>query len=352
MKTLIVEINYSEVDQYNHYKQGGKRISPNHLLYNTKQSNSILDLSNVAKSIAASHSVSPSSLLFHYAVDPFNLHLRNITNPDNLDLVVTCADLHHGHMPLTRIVPYLTSVQARAAIVPYNPAIANLLNTYFIPTIPRTFDDGTTLPFSGPSQWIDRSNTLLHCGSLSQWHPRRTELVAMLANYPAFCQYNGVYSSIWDRQCNSMFTLNIPLSIDRNLRFWQLLLSGSLMFMSAIPRGQFCDLPFSRDDLHLDKYFVTFKTYDELIEKHSYYSNHMRESEDIASRGFHFANSYLRKGLFDEDYIHKAYAASSQRPRTPLSLVDASDLLSQLDKYLSRKRMARWDNVLYYESSN
>ena len=346
MKSLIIEIDFSEVAQYNYYQQGQGRILHNRLCYKAKQSNSILVLSNVAKSISVSHSVSASSLLFHYAVDPFNLHLRNISNPDNFDLVVTCSDLHHGQMPLTRIVPYLTSVQARAAIVPYNPSIANLLNKYFIPAIPRTFDDGTTLPFSGPSQWIDRSNTLLHCGSLSQWHPRRTELVARLVNYPAFCQYNGVYSSIWDRQCNSMFTLNIPLSIDRNLRFWQLLLSGSLMFMSAIPRGQFCDLPFSRGDLDADKYFVTFKSYDELIEKHSYYSTHLLESEDIASRGFDFANSYLRKGLLDEDYILEAYAASSQRPRTPLSPDDASDLLSQLDKYLSRKKMACWDNVI------
>lgn len=87
--------------------------------------------------------------------------------------------------------------------------------------------------------------------------------------------------------------LNISIKDDLNMRFFEVLSSGSFLLTNWIPNPIV-----SEND---GKYFATYKTMEEAIDKTKYYLEHEDEREEIAKSGYEwFMNNHTYEHRFKE----------------------------------------------------
>lgn len=79
--------------------------------------------------------------------------------------------------------------------------------------------------------------------------------------------------------CQSKVVFNCSVGNDLNMRFFEVLSSGSFLLTNWIP--ELTSVP----DLIDDKHYVTYRTMKEAIEKTRYYIEHDKEREEIAKAG-------------------------------------------------------------------
>lgn len=82
--------------------------------------------------------------------------------------------------------------------------------------------------------------------------------------------------------CQSRIAFNISIKDDLNMRFFEILSSGSFQLTNWIPILKDMEKEYGLKD---GKHFVTYKTLDEAVEKAKYYIEHEEEREKIALAG-------------------------------------------------------------------
>jgi len=92
---------------------------------------------------------------------------------------------------------------------------------------------------------------------------------------------------------SSKIVVNVPISNDINMRFFEGLCSGALLVTGPISGNGFGDILAK----HPKPFCVVYKTYDDLIDRIDYYLSHDDEREAIAAEGRQFAknNTYLHR---------------------------------------------------------
>ena len=114
-------------------------------------------------------------------------------------------------------------------------------------------------------------------------------------------QYNGSPRQTWEIACRHKFQLNLPLNNDRNCRFWEVLLSGSLLFQQRIPETQFSDLDVSQDEL-----CIPIESVDDLINKYKYFTRNEDEAREFAESASKYAwRIYKDKSYSDLNLISR-----------------------------------------------
>ena len=99
------------------------------------------------------------------------------------------------------------------------------------------------------------------------------------SRHPAYPGRN-LFEDAAKRFCESKICFNISIQDDINMRVFETMMTGSFLLTNWLP---------TLEDLFGDyegKYFVTYKTYNEAVEKARYYLEHDEEREKIALAGY------------------------------------------------------------------
>tara|TARA_B100000674_G_scaffold404317_1_gene350663 strand:+ start:110 stop:1150 length:1041 start_codon:yes stop_codon:yes gene_type:complete len=271
----------SEHDPLNHGDELSVVIDP---------SGEKIDLEEVNNELREKHK--HQNFVYHIQLDPFNIARLNFSNRKRLPLVICLADTHHGHYPLKSLLSLSANLYPLGFIYLFNNRHAILTEKMGVIAKSDSVESGRVLPIVGKRNWLERESKLLHTGSLSTYHKRREDAVNKLrAKESNFEQFNSNYQEYWNKHTNSMFSINISLNGDRNIRFWQSLLAGNLLIQERLDPKQYLDIPNLRPGID----FYEFGSISEAIDIYRKCKENLGESRTTALKASKIAYEYFMK---------------------------------------------------------
>ena len=110
----------------------------------------------------------------------------------------------------------------------------------------------------------------------------------MFKEFPNFFYGQRLFNEASEKYAQSKIALNIAMTDDINMRCYEVLGSKSFLLTNWIP---------TIDELFEDgKHLVTYKTFDEAVEKAKYFIEHDEEREKIAQKGYEWV---MKTGTID-----------------------------------------------------
>lgn len=283
--------------------------------------------------------------ILYFGIDPFtDLKSINLAPFAHCRKVASISDLHHGTRPFTRIFDFLHTNQISGLLIPYNPKYADILSTSGFNVVSRVIDYGYIGPIS-TDLWLHRKNELLHTGRLSSYHEARNIYVNYISRklHSNFIQFNSTPQLTWQKSTGYKYALNLPLSGDRNCRFWEILLSGSLLFQPKLDDSQYSDLTFP-----IRKYIVEFDHVNDLLEKYTYYKNNPLYAQKMAYKACKFAWSmFMNEKISDICLVNLLANRPFGNPFLKNKFDSYSELYNRLDESSKKTYL---DNLLQSRS--
>lgn len=275
------------------FVHAGPRLlnDPNNGLFATSRTPDIALLCNQIRSYGI---IVEAIIVF---VDCFSLlQFRPHSFPSDLSVLAVIGDTHHGRRPITDLAKWLRLEQISKVALKQTVHHGQIFRRLGFATtlLPYYLHDQV---FMEPSQ--NKVRRVLFCGTVSDRHTKRNVAIKVITDAGIPLDVVTTQRMMSFRLYNHYIaTINIPLNMDINYRFHEVIASGGCLITER-PTAE------SEEALLLEREndYITFSSPDNAVEKIQGVLNNPKDAHAVAARGYRKLKSNHDNGMLLDSIV-------------------------------------------------